>query len=207
MKAEDLASRNKQHFPVKPDALVSSEKELYFSTVRIPSSPPMLGDERFGLQMDHVLVRFDGLVGHRGLEWLKSVASSRNDELVQVALKALICGLDSTSTDLARRRQCAELLPAIRKRLSSSDAVQSQNMIHLIFLASYQELLVWNNAKAWMTHLFGLSAIVHNLGPHAFKGDFERRTFQQIRLFTVRYIQYRRNDHNLFHWLIHSRFH
>lgn len=145
----------------------------------------MLEDERFGRQMDHVLVRFDGLVGHRGLDWIRSVASVRDDELVQVALKALICGLDSTTTDLVRRRRCADILPAIRKRLSSSDAMQSHNMIHLIFLMSYQELLVWNNAKAWMTHISGLSAVAQDLGPHAFNGESERRTFQQVRLFTV----------------------
>jgi hypothetical protein len=62
-------------------------------------------------------------------------------------------------------------------------------MIHLIFLMSYQELLVWNNAKAWMMHISGLSAIVHNLGPHAFKGESERKTFQQIRLFKVSVVQ------------------
>jgi hypothetical protein len=149
----------------------------------------MLEDERFGRQMDHVLVRFDGIAGHRGSEWLKSVASVREDELVHVAFKALICGLDSTASDRARRRQCAEILPAIRKRLSSSSAVQSQNMIHLIFLMSYQELLVWNNAKAWMMHISGLSAIVHNLGPRAFQGESERKTFQQIRLFKVSVLQ------------------
>ena len=96
------------------------------------------------------------------------------------------CASSSTSqTDTARRRQCAEILPAIRKRLASANAVQSQNMIHLIFLLSYQELLVWNNAKAWMMHISGLSAIVQNLGPQAFIGPVERRTLQQIRLFTV----------------------
>lgn len=148
----------------------------------------MLEDERFGLQMDHVLVRFSGLVGHRGLEWLKLIARNRDDDLVHIALKALICGLDSTSTDLARRHQCAVILPAIRKRLSSSDAVRSHDLINLIFLASYQELLVWNNARAWMMHLSGLSTIAQNLGPYAFKGEFERKTFQQVRLFTVRLI-------------------
>jgi hypothetical protein len=58
-------------------------------------------------------------------------------------------------------------------------------MLHLIFLLSYQELLVWNNAKAWMMHISGLSAVVQNLGPHAFKGAQERRTLQQSRLFLV----------------------
>lgn len=145
----------------------------------------MLEDEQFSNRMEHVLVRFYAIAGQRGLEWLRSVASIRDDELVHVAFKALICGLDSTNTDTARRRGCAEILPAIRKRLSSSNAVQSQNMIHLIFLLSYQELLVWNNAKAWMMHISGLSAIVQNLGPHAFKGLQERRTLQQSRLFLV----------------------
>jgi hypothetical protein len=58
-------------------------------------------------------------------------------------------------------------------------------MVHLVFLLSYQELLVWNNAKAWMMHISGLSAVVQNLGPQAFIGPVERRTLQQIRLFTV----------------------
>jgi hypothetical protein len=145
----------------------------------------MLEDERFGCQMEHLLVRFYGIAGHRGLEWLRSVASIRDDELVHVAFKALICGLDSTATDIGRRRRCAEILPAIRKRLVSSNAVQNQNMIYLIFLLSYQGLLIWNNAKAWMMHISGLSAIVQNLGPHDFQGHIERRTFQQIRLFAV----------------------
>jgi hypothetical protein len=145
----------------------------------------MLEDERFGNRVEHVLVRFYAIAGQRGLEWLRSVASIRDDELVHAAFKAFICGLDTTNTDSARRRQCAEILPALRKRLSSSNAVQSQNMIHLIFLLSYQELLVWNNAKAWMMHISGLSAIVQDLGPHAFKGPYERRTLQQSRLFLV----------------------
>ena len=145
----------------------------------------MLEDEHFGNRMEHVLVRFYAIAGERGLEWLRSVASIRDDELVHVAFKALICGLDTTNTDLARRRRCAEILPAIRKRLTSSKAVQSQNMIHLIFLLSYQELLVWNNAKAWMMHISGLSAIVQNLGPRAFQGPSERKTLQQARLFLV----------------------
>jgi hypothetical protein len=145
----------------------------------------MLEDEHFGNRMEHVLVRFYAIAGQRGLEWLRSVGSIRDDELVHTAFKAFICGLDTTNTDIARRRQCAEILPAIRKRLASSDAVQSQNMLHLIFLLSYQELLVWNNAKAWMMHISGLSAVVQNLGPHAFKGAQERRTLQQSRLFLV----------------------
>jgi hypothetical protein len=49
-------------------------------------------------------------------------------------------------------------------------------MIHLIFLLSYEELLVWNNAEAWMMHISELSAIVEKLGPRAFKGDLERKT-------------------------------
>jgi hypothetical protein len=145
----------------------------------------MLEDEHFGYRMEHVLARFHAIAGERNLEWLRSVATIRDDQLVHIAFKALICGLDSTNTDAARRRRCAEILPAIRQRLSSSNAVKSQNMIHLIFLLSYQELLVWNNAKVWMMHISGLSAIVRNLGPHAFKGPLERKTLQQIRLFTV----------------------
>jgi hypothetical protein len=164
---------------------MSRETRPYLPVPRLTRPLSMLKDERFGHQMEHVLLRFNAIAGHRGLEWLKSVASVREDELVHVAFKALICGLDSTASDRARRRRCAEIMPAIRKRLSSSSAVQSQNMIHLIFLMSYQELLVWNNAKAWMMHISGLSAIVHDLGPHAFKGDSERKTFQQIRLFKV----------------------
>jgi hypothetical protein len=58
-------------------------------------------------------------------------------------------------------------------------------MIHLIFLLSYEELLVWNNAEAWMMHISDLSAIVEKLGPRAFKGDLERKTLQQTRLVLV----------------------
>lgn len=145
----------------------------------------MLEDESFSLQMDHVLVRFYAIAGQRGVDWLRSVADVRDDELVHATFKALICGLDSTTTTPARQRRCAEVLPAIRKRISKSDAVHSQNMIHLIFLLSYQELLVWNNAKAWMMHISGLSAVVQTLGPHAFKTPSQLRTFQQIRLFSV----------------------
>lgn len=166
----------------------------------------MLEDEHFGYRMDHVLVRFNAIVGDRGLEWLKSVASIRDDELVHVALKALICGLDTTNTDPARRRQCAAILPAVRKRLTSSNAVQSRNMIHLIFLLSYQELLVWNNAKAWMMHISGLSAMVQTLGPHAFKGHSERRILQQIRLFTVSIMLARRHDVGVCILLMQNRF-
>lgn len=158
----------------------------------------MLEDERFGSQMEHVLVRFYAIAGQRGLEWLRSVASIRDDELVHIAFKALICGLDSTTTDHARRRRCAEILPAIRKRLASSNAVQSRNLIELIFLLSYQELLVWNNAKAWMMHISGLSAVVQNLGPQAFIGHLERKTLQQIRLFAVSDVQSRRCDISLY---------
>ena len=95
----------------------------------------MLEDEHFGNRMEHVLVRFHAIAGQRGLEWLRSVASVRDDELVHVAFKAFICGLDTTNTDNARR-QCAEMLPAIRKRIDSSNAVQSPNMIHMNFLES-----------------------------------------------------------------------
>ena len=172
-------------FAVTPKVTSSNKRVPRSFATRIPRSPTMLEDEHFGNRMEHVLVRFYAIAGQRGLEWLRSVASIRDDELVHVAFKALICGLDTTNTDPARRRRCAEILPAIRKRLTSSKAVQSQNMIHLIFLLSYQELLVWNNAKAWMMHISGLSAIFQNLGPHAFKVGSERRTLQQGRLFLV----------------------
>ena len=145
----------------------------------------MLEDESFGLQMDHVLVRFHAIAGQIGLDWLQSVADVRDDQLVHATFKALICGLDSTTTAPARQRRCAEILPAIRKRISSPDAVHMKNMVHLIFLLSYQELLVWNNAKAWMMHISGLSAVVQTLGPQAFTTPSDLRTFQQIRLFTV----------------------
>jgi len=170
---------------VAPTGLSCSKKRPSTFATQIPRSPSMLEDEHFGNRMEHVLVRFHAIAGQLGLDWLRSVANVRDDELVHVAFKAFICGLDTTNTDTARRRQCAEILPAIRKRLASANAVQSQNMIHLIFLLSYQELLVWNNAKAWMMHISGLSAIVQNLGPQAFIGTVERRTLQQIRLFTV----------------------
>lgn len=185
----------------------SSGKRMPLSFVtQVPRSPSMLEDEHFGSRMEHVLVRFHAIAGQRGLEWLRSVASIRDDDLVHVAFKAFICGLDTTNTDSARRRRCAEILPAIRKRLASSNAVQSQNMIHLIFLLSYQELLVWNNAKAWMMHISGLSAIVQNLGPQAFKGPVERRTLQQIRLFTVSILRSGHQSASLRLFLIHDRF-
>jgi hypothetical protein len=73
--------------------------------------------------------------------------------------------------------------------LSNSDATRSLNMIHLVFLLSYQELLVWNNPKAWMMHIGGLSTIVQTLGPYAFKGVLELRTYRLIRLFNVSTLQ------------------
>lgn len=193
-KLDSPALGQEKCFAVKLENPSHKKTKLRPFARQIPSSPSMLEDEHFGNRMEHVLVRFYAITGQRGLEWLRSVASIRDDELVHVAFKALICGLDTTNTDPARRRRCAEILPAIRKRLASSDAVQSQNMIHLIFLLSYQELLVWNNAKAWMMHISGLSAIVQNLGPRAFKGHFERRTLQQIRLFTVSVLRIKRHS-------------
>jgi hypothetical protein len=62
-------------------------------------------------------------------------------------------------------------------------------MIHLVFLLSYQELLVWNNPKAWMMHIWGLSTVVQSLGPHAFKIVLELRTYRLIRLFNVSSVQ------------------
>ena len=185
MKLETLPPRNKRYVAVKLEGHATGELQPCSFTMGIPKSPPLPESELFGSQMEHVLVRFYAIAGQRGLDWLRSVASIRDDKLVHIAFKALICGLDSTTTNLVRRRRCAEILPAIRERLASSNAVQSQNMIHLIFLLSYQELLVWNNAKAWMMHISGLSAIVEKLGPHAFKGDLERKTLQQTRLFLV----------------------
>lgn len=149
----------------------------------------MLQDELFGRQMDHVLVRFNAIAGSQNLEWLNMVATIRDDELVHSAFKALICGLDSTTTPSARRHRCAEILPAIRQRLTSPGATRSLNMIHLIFLLSYQELLVWNNPKAWLMHIWGLSTIVQTLGSHAFRGILELRTLKQIRLFNVSDVQ------------------
>jgi len=172
-------------FALTPKVSSSSERRPRFFAPRIPRSPGILEDEHFGSRMEHVLVRFYAIAGQRGLDWLRSVASIRDDELVHITFKALICGLDTTNTDPARRRRCAEILPAIRKRIASANAVQSQNMIHLVVLLSYQELLVWNNAKAWMMHISGLSAIVQNLGPQAFKGVTERKTLHQTRLFLV----------------------
>jgi hypothetical protein len=62
-------------------------------------------------------------------------------------------------------------------------------MLHLVFLLSYQELLVWNNPKAWMMHIWGLSTIVQSLGPHTFKSTLELRTYRLIRLFNVNTLQ------------------
>jgi hypothetical protein len=162
-----------------------SEERLYTLATRMPMSPTMLEDEHFGNRMEHVLVRFCAIAGQRSSEWLRLVANIHDDELIHVAFKALIYGLDTAIPNSARRGRCTAILPAIRKRLSSSSAVQSQNTIHLIMLLSYQELLVWNNAKAWMMHISGMSAFVQRLGPHAFKGHLGRRTLQQVRLFTV----------------------
>ena len=145
----------------------------------------MLQDELFGRQMNHVLVRFHAIAGTQSSDWLSLVSTVRDDELVHNAFKALICGLDSTSTASVRRHRCAEIVPAIRQRLSSSDATRCLNMIHLVLLLSYQELLVWNNPKAWMMHIWGMSTIVQTLGPHAFKSVLELRTYRLIRLFNV----------------------
>lgn len=145
----------------------------------------MLQDELFGRQMDHVLVRFHAIAGSQNLEWLKLVSIIRDDKLVHDTFKALICGLDSTTTTSTRRRKCVEILPAIRKRLSSLYGTRCVNMVHLVFLLSYQELLVWNNPKAWMMHIWGLSTIVQTLGPDVFRGVLELRTLRQFRLFNV----------------------
>jgi hypothetical protein len=145
----------------------------------------MLQDELFGRQFNHVLVRFHAIAGAQSSDWLRLVSTVRDDELVHSAFKALICGIDSTTKASVRRHRCAEILPAIRKRLASPDATRCLNMIHLVFLLSYQELLVWNNPKAWMMHIWGLSTIVQNLGPHAFKSPLELRTYRLIRLYDV----------------------
>lgn len=166
-----------------------SKKQLSPAAPPLPQSPTMLQDELFGLQMDHVLVRFHAIAGSQNLEWLNLVATVRDDKLVHNAFKALICGLDSTTTTSIRRQKCAEVLPAIRKRLSNPDETRCLNMIHLVFLLSYQELLVWNNPKAWMMHIWGLSAIIQTMGPYAFKGVLELRTLKQFRLFNVSNMQ------------------
>jgi hypothetical protein len=152
-------------------------------------SPSMLQDELFGRQMNHVLVRFHAIAGTQSSDWLSLVSTVRDDRLVHNAFRALISGLDSTTTASVRRHRCAEILPAIRQRLSSSDATRSLNMLHLVFLLSYQELLVWNNPKAWMMHIWGLSTIVQSLGPHTFKSTLELRTYRLIRLFNVNTLQ------------------
>lgn len=150
----------------------------------------MLQDELFGRQMNHVFVRFHAIAGSQSSDWLSLVSTVRDDELVHNAFKALIFGLDSTTTASARRHRCAAILPAIRQRLASPDATRCLNMIHLVFLLSYQELLVWNNPKAWMMHIWGMSTIVQTLGPHAFKSVLELRTFRLIRLFNVSTLQH-----------------
>jgi hypothetical protein len=194
MKSESSAFGGKKRLAGEARVQSSSEEWLYALATRIPKLPTMLEDDHFGSRMEHVLVRFCAIVGQRSSEWLRLVASIRDDELVHVALKTLVYGLDSTTSDSARRRRCTEILPSIRKRLSTSSALQTQNTVHLIMLLSYQELLVWNNAKAWMMHISGMSAIVHKLGPHAFKGHLGRRTLQQIRLFTVSAMRARSPD-------------
>jgi hypothetical protein len=135
--------------------------------------------------MDHVLVRFHAIAGPQNLEWLRLVSVIRDDKLVHDTFKALICGLDSTTATASRRRKCVEIMPAIRKRLSTLHGTRCLNMVHLVFLLSYQELLVWNNPKAWMMHICGLSTIVQILGPDAFKGVLELKTLRQVRLFNV----------------------
>jgi hypothetical protein len=160
------------------------------ATPTLHRSPTMLQDELFGRQMNHVLVRFHAIAGTQSSDWLSLVSTVRDDELVHNAFKALICGLDSTTTASVRRNRCAEIVPAIRQRLSSSDATRCLNMIHLVLLLSYQELLVWNNPKAWMMHIWGMSTIVQTLGPHAFKSVLELRTYRLIRLFNVSEMQH-----------------
>ena len=168
---------------------VDKKKDSPLAAPPIPRAPSMLQDELFGRQMNHVLVRFHAIAGTQSSDWLNLVSTVRDDDLVHNAFKALICGLDSTSTASVRRHRCAEILPAIRQRLASSDATRCLNMIHLVFLLSYQELLVWNNPKAWMMHIWGLSTVVQSLGPHAFKIVLELRTYRLIRLFNVSSVQ------------------
>jgi hypothetical protein len=168
---------------------VDKKNDSPLATPPLPRSPSMLKDELFGRQINHVLVRFHAIAGTQSSDWLSLVSTVRDDQLVHNAFKALISGLDSTTTAAVRRHRCAQILPAIRKRLSNSDATRSLNMIHLVFLLSYQELLVWNNPKAWMMHIGGLSTIVQTLGPYAFKGVLELRTYRLIRLFNVSTLQ------------------
>jgi hypothetical protein len=139
----------------------------------------MLQDELFGRQIDHVLVRFHAIAGFQNLEWLKLVSTIRSDKLVHDTFKALICGLDTTTKTPTRRQKCVEILLAIQKRLSSVHKTCCLNIVHLVFLLSYHELLVW------MMHLWGLSTIVQTIGPAAFRGVLELRTLKQIRLFNV----------------------
>jgi hypothetical protein len=87
----------------------------------------MLQNDLFGCQIDHVLVRCHAIAGSQNLEWLNLVTTVRDDELVHSAFKALLCGLDSTTTPAARRHHCAEILPAIRQRLMSPGATCSQD--------------------------------------------------------------------------------
>jgi hypothetical protein len=145
----------------------------------------MLQDELFGRQMDHVFVRFHAIAGFQNLEWLKLVSTIRNDKLVHDTFKALICGLDTTTSTPTRRQKCVEILPAIQKRLSSVHKTCCLNMVHVVFLLSYHELLVWNNPKAWMIHIWGLSTIVQTIGPAAFRGVLELKILKQVRLFNV----------------------
>jgi hypothetical protein len=163
----------------------SKKNQFVAVSPSLPQSPAMLQDELFGRQMDHVLVRFHTIAGPQNLEWLRLVSVIRDDKLVHDTFKALIYGLDSTTTTTSRRRKCVEIMPAIQKRLSILYGTRCLNMVHLVFLLSYQELLVWNNPKAWMMHIWGLSTIIQTLGPDAFKGVLELRTLKQIRLFSV----------------------
>jgi hypothetical protein len=129
--------------------------------------------------MDHVLVRFHAIAGFQNLEWLKLVSTIRNDKLVHDTFKALICGLDITTTIKTRRQKCVGILLAIQKRLSSLYKTRCLNTVHLVFLVSYHELVVWNNPKAWMMHIWDLSTIVQTIGPDAFRGILELRTLKQ----------------------------
>lgn len=161
------------------------------SRVHAQSPQPLLlepvfsNDEKFGRHLHFVLPRFRAIAGEDGIAWLTAVAQIKEDVLLHEALKALVIGLDSTSKHSAQRRYCADVLSSTRLHLSHYSTQATHSTVMLTFLLSFHELLVWNNAKSWMMHLWGMSQFVRAMGPQAFTSPLTLMTFRWFRHFSV----------------------
>lgn len=147
--------------------------------------PVFLNDEKFGRHLHFVLPRFRAIAGEDGIAWLTAVAQIKEHVLLHEALKALVIGLDSTSKHSAQRRYCADVLSSTRLHLLHHSTQATHSTVMLTFLLSFHELLVWNNAKSWMMHLWGMSQFVRAMGPQAFTSPLTRMTFRWFRHFSV----------------------